>query len=144
MTGKGAFYLQLCRQKAQLTQEYAAECLNISRRQLCRYESNESPVTQDILLKMTELYKAPFIVPWYIKYWTLYGEYLPDLVEMETDGDMGFNLHIALRYLSDAVTDLESSKCTGRPTDRQFVETLKRATDTLYSALTYVCQKQSA
>ena len=61
MTCDGASVYQASRELAGLTQEQAAEQLNVSVRSVCRYESGEQAVPDDIAYQMVLLYDSPYL-----------------------------------------------------------------------------------
>lgn len=52
---------KICREQAGYTQEQAAELLNVSVRMLCRYESGESIVPNDVADQMVRLYNDNYL-----------------------------------------------------------------------------------
>lgn len=58
-TGKTIY--KICREQAGYTQEQAAEMLNVSLRVLCRYESGEIQVPNDVVAGMVSLYNDNYV-----------------------------------------------------------------------------------
>lgn len=52
---------KICREQAGYTQEQAAELLHISVRMLCRYESGEAEVPNDVVAGMVTLYNDTYV-----------------------------------------------------------------------------------
>ena len=61
MTGNGVNFYKTCRRQAGLTQERAAELLNVSQRALARYEAGEVNVPDDVAYAMVRLYNSQFL-----------------------------------------------------------------------------------
>lgn len=61
MPDSGKSVYKICREQAGYTQEQAAELLHISVRMLCRYESGEAEVPNDIAYAMVRLYNDNFL-----------------------------------------------------------------------------------
>lgn len=61
MPGSDKTIYKICREQAGYTQEQAAELLHISVRMLCRYESGEAMVPNDVADGMVRLYNDNFL-----------------------------------------------------------------------------------
>ena len=61
MPDSGKSVYKICREQAGYTQEQAAELLHISVRMLCRYESGEAVVPNDVADGMVRLYNDNFL-----------------------------------------------------------------------------------
>lgn len=89
-----------CRQCAGFTQEKAAEKLNLSTRCLQGYEAEDdakyrTPVPDDTVDAMVQLYNTPLLALWHIKKNSPLGKYLPDVQDPQSPGDMGFQAILA-------------------------------------------------
>lgn len=92
----------LYRKKAGLTQEKAANKLHISRRQFQKYEMCKPRPPDDIVEKMTVLYGDKMLLWHYAKSHDIFGRFLPDIPEPETNGDLLFQIYAAGDKLSAA------------------------------------------
>lgn len=73
-------YIKACRKAALLTQDEAAERLHISTRSLAAYEGDETPVPEDMVISMTDLYNTKALAFYYMKHQNKVGRlFLPDL-----------------------------------------------------------------
>lgn len=61
MPGNDKTIYKICREQAGYTQEQAAELMHISVRMLCRYESGETVVPNDVADSMVRLYNDNFL-----------------------------------------------------------------------------------
>ena len=61
MPDKDKTIYKICREQAGYTQEQAAELLHISVRMLCRYESGEAVVPNDLVAGMVTLYNDTYV-----------------------------------------------------------------------------------
>lgn len=61
MPGSDKTIYKICREQAGYTQEQASELLHISVRMLCRYESGETVVPNDVADAMVRLYNDNFL-----------------------------------------------------------------------------------
>ena len=73
-----------------VTQETAAAVLNVSARQLCAYETGEVKVPDDMVVAMAKYYEMPALVWHHMKYHTVFGEFLPNVPDLKTIGDIVF------------------------------------------------------
>lgn len=84
-----------------MTQEDAAELLHVSERSLSAYE-NGATVPDDIVDRMAQVYNAPLLACWHMKYHSVLGKYLPDVFDPATNSDMAFQLILARDDLNPA------------------------------------------
>lgn len=82
-------YYKISREHAGLTQETAAEYLNISPRSLSAYENWETTPPNDVVSKMVKLYKTKLLGWWHLRNTSeLAKECLPDIQELQTNADI--------------------------------------------------------
>ena len=98
---------KMCRNTAGLTQERASELLHISQRTLSDYENGHARVPEDILALMVRIYNDLELLWWHLKHQTAYGEFLPDVVVPQNDGDAGFKAIMAQDYLALGVAEIK-------------------------------------
>ena len=106
-------YYKTCRESAGIRQEDAAEYLNISCRSLSDYENNKAKVPDDIVDKMSELYRSPLLAWWHLKNNSVLGKYLPDVFEPRTEVDMVFQGILAKDKLSPVIDGLKEIMSDG-------------------------------
>ena len=88
-------YYKMCRENADMTQEYAAGALGVAVRTLSDYENDKLPVPDDIVDRMCSLYDTNYLAMWHLKNKSCLGRYLPDISKPETIGDMMFSFALA-------------------------------------------------
>ena len=131
----------LSRKNANMTQEEAAGKIYISRRQLAQYESCKAKVPDEVVDKMVQVYGAPELAWWHLKYFSILGRYLPDVPEPQTNGDLMFQMystgdrwHETERLLKKIIRDGNGSMSEADAQNyRACIENLK-----IISATTYV------
>lgn len=101
------------RANAGLSQERAAELLNVSPRTLSDYENGHTRVADDIVSAMAEVYDCPLLAWWHIKETSPLGKFLPDIVMPKTHGDMAFQLISAQGNLAHAVESVKEIMSDG-------------------------------
>lgn len=107
------FYYKTCRESAGIKQEDAANMLNVSCRTLSDYENGKSRVPDDIVDKMSELYRSPLLAWWHLKKNSVLGKYLPDVFEPKTEVDMVFQGILAKDKLSPVIEGLKEIMADG-------------------------------
>lgn len=70
---------RIARKSAGLTQEEAAELLNVSPRTLSDYESGKSVPPDDVVCRMIEVYKADWLAYKHLKQTEIGNRYLPNI-----------------------------------------------------------------
>ena len=73
-----------------ITQEQAAENLNVSREWLSKYETGDAPVPDDMVVAMAEYYEMPILLWWHLQHHTVFGKYLPDVPDLKNLKDIIF------------------------------------------------------
>lgn len=96
-------YYKMCRDNAGIIQEYAAGALGVSIRTLSDYENDKSPVPDDIVYRMCEIYDTKFLALWHLKKSKL-GRFLPEIYEPDSLGDMMFSLALAKDATDESYT----------------------------------------
>lgn len=82
-------YYKIGRESVNLTQEQAAELLDISVRSLSDYENNKTIPSDDVVMKMVKIYKTKILGWWHLRNTSaLARESLPNVIELQTDADM--------------------------------------------------------
>ena len=95
------------RTTAGMTQEAAAELLNVAPRTLSDYENGRVKVPDDVVAAMADIYKSPLLAWWHLKNYSVLGKYLPDVSMPQTTGDMAFQLILAQDDLAPNVTAIK-------------------------------------
>lgn len=113
MSNTCMFYYKTCRESAGIKQEDAANMLNVSCRTLSDYENGKSRVPDDIVDKMSELYRSPLLAWWHLKKNSVLGKYLPDVFEPKTEVDMEFQGILAKDKLSPVIEGLKEIMADG-------------------------------
>jgi transcriptional regulator with XRE-family HTH domain len=113
MSNTCMFYYKTCRESAGIKQEDAANMLNVSCRTLSDYENGKSRVPDDIVDKMSELYRSPLLAWWHLKKNSVLGKYLPDVFEPKTEVDMVFQGILAKDKLSPVIEGLKEIMADG-------------------------------
>jgi transcriptional regulator with XRE-family HTH domain len=124
MQATGGNIYQICRKQAEITQESAAEMLYIDVKTLSNYENEKSPVPDEVVARMAEIYGIYSLPFYHLKYYSPLGKFLPDYVEPENLGDMGFQAIIAKDEINDTV-----SRFTGILKDCKHEVPQKKAAD---------------
>ena len=88
-----------------MTQEYAADQLFIDVKTLSNYENGKSPVPDETVAKMAEIYGIYSLPFYHLKYHSPLGKYLPDYKEPNGFGDMAFQGIIARDELVDTIDE---------------------------------------
>lgn len=97
MSDSVKLYYKTCREMAGLTQDQAMNFLHISEvSTLSKYENGHSKVPDIIVKQMAALYRSEKLVLWHIRYThPELGDWLPDITEPKSDGDMAFDIVLA-------------------------------------------------
>jgi len=106
-------YYKTCRESAGMKQEDAADQLNVSIRTLSDYENGKGKVPDDIVDRMSELYRSPLLAWWHLKTNSVLGKYLPDVVIPKTDVDMVFQGILAKDKLAPIVEGIKEIMSDG-------------------------------
>lgn len=106
-------YYKTCRESSGIKQDDAAAYLNVSCRTLSDYENGKAKVPDDIVDKMSELYRAPILAWWHLKTNSILGKYLPDVVVPKTEVDMVFQGILAKDKLSPIVEGIKNIMSDG-------------------------------
>ncbi|MCL2215440.1 MAG: helix-turn-helix transcriptional regulator [Defluviitaleaceae bacterium] len=102
---------KLCRETAGITQEQAAELLNVSVRQLSDYENGKAKVSDDTVERMAHHYKSHLLAWWHLKHHSVLGKYLPEVMLTSTVGDMALQAGFAQ---DDLTPTIESARNLAR------------------------------
>lgn len=106
MADNTKLYYKTCREQAGLTQEQAAYFLHIDVGTLSRYENGHLTVPADTVRTMVQIYRTPLLANWHIKYVNPeLADYLPELTEPITDGDVSFQMELA----DDDITEVRAA-----------------------------------
>ena len=106
-------YYKTCRESAGMKQEDAADQLNVSIRALSDYENGKTRVPDDIVDRMSELYRSPLLAWWHLKTNSVLGKYLPDVIVPKTEVDMVFQGILAKDKLAPIVEGLKEIMSDG-------------------------------
>ncbi len=136
---------RLCREFAGKTQEQAAEFLPCSLSSLQKYEApSGTPVPDDIVKAMAQLYRTPMLALWHLKETNPLGEFLPDVAEPKTAGDMGFSVYQAREGANRALAKVHDLLEDGEITPdehedaKKLSKTLKAVSGQCLCASTYL------
>lgn len=113
MSKECMLYYKTCRESAGIRQEDAADQLNVSCRILSDYENGKAKVPDDIVDRMSELYRSPLLAWWHLKTNSVLGKYLPDVVIPKTDVDMVFQGILAKDKLAPIVEGIKEIMSDG-------------------------------
>lgn len=113
MSKECMLYYKTCRESAGIRQEDAAEHLNVGCRILSDYENGKAKVPDDIVDRMSELYRSPLLAWWHLKTNSVLGKYLPDVVIPKTDVDMVFQGILAKDKLAPIVEGIKEIMSDG-------------------------------
>lgn len=105
---------KIARKLAELTQEEAAEFLNVSVRSLADYEAGKTIPNDDIVLAMIDLYKSRWLAYSHLKHSTMIGQkYLPDL--QFDDLSLGIiKLRKEMKDVYKAEDEIDNILCDGK------------------------------
>ncbi len=82
-------YYKIGRENTKLTQEKAAELLNISIRSLSDYENDKVIPNDDVVMQMVRIYKNKMLGWWHLRNTSdLARESLPDIIELKSDPEI--------------------------------------------------------
>ena len=114
-----------------MTQEYASEMLFIDVKTLSNYENDKSPVPDETVARMARLYSIYSLPFYHLKYYSPLGEFLPDYIEPDSLGDMGFQGIIARDEMIDTMEKFtgiikECKKCIPQEKAGDFTECMNR------------------
>ena len=134
---------KICRNTAGLTQEQAAELLHITTRTLSDYENSRAKVPDDVVAFMTECYNAPLLAWWHLKETSILGEFLPEIIMPQTNGDMAFQLVLAEGELACVVKEIKKIMSNGKIDEGErenfntSMELIKQINAKLFSIIVY-------
>jgi transcriptional regulator with XRE-family HTH domain len=134
---------KICRTNRRLTQEEAADRLNVATRTLSDYENGHARVPDDIVDAMCDLYNAPILAWWHLKHATKLGKRLPDVVVPLTNGDVTAQLCLSERRLTQVVADIQAILWDGvisedeKPEYDCAMESIRQINAKLLSVLVY-------
>ncbi len=97
---------QIAREVSGLTRERASEVLNLSVRQLARYEAGESPVPIEVVLSMIEIYNTQFLAYQHLRKIAGSSNVLPEIKQVDLPCailDVQKNLKDALQCIDDLI-----------------------------------------
>ena len=103
MTNDNKLYYKTCREQAGLTQEQAIVLLGIAETStLSKYENGHLPVSPALAAAMVKVYRTPLLASWYVRHsCPELAQYLPELNDPITDGDMALQIEFADDDISD-------------------------------------------
>lgn len=103
MSDNAKLYFKTCREQAGLTQEQAIVLLGISEvGTLSKYENGHLPVSPELAAEMVKVYRTPLLANWYVRYTNpKLSQYLPEISDLVTDGDMALQMELADDDISD-------------------------------------------
>ena len=134
---------KICREIAGLTQEQAAEKLSVSLRMLSNYENDHSPVPDDIVDAMAELYDCTLLALWHLKETSVLGRHLPTITMPQTNGDMAFELILAQDGLAPSVMEVKRIVSSGEFCEvkklelEKAMEAIRQAKSKLWAVILY-------
>ncbi|MDL2205352.1 helix-turn-helix transcriptional regulator [Eubacteriales bacterium OttesenSCG-928-N13] len=134
---------RISRELAGMTQERVAPFLGCAVRTLSDYENGTHP-PDDIVRQMVKVYRIPALAYWHFKANEHLGEYLPDVYEPQTCGDMGFLVVLSSDDLEEALMIVKEVLADGRidPSEhgnmRRCASLLRAVAGRLISAALYV------
>ncbi len=150
MADSAKLYYKICREQAGLTQEQAAYFLHIDVGTLSRYENGHLPVPAETVKTMVQIYRTPFLANWHIKYVTpALADYLPELSEPITDGDVSFQMELADDDITEVRTAVKAILHDGIVTPEDAVTlkvtaiTLREIANKILSAAAYLESRES-
>ena len=123
-------YYKMCRETASFSQEYAAGLLSVSPRTLSDYENDKANVPDDVVYKMCEIYDTRQLAMWHLKNKSPLGEFLPEVYEPTSVGDMVFSLAIAMDTSAEAYTAISTVMRDRKLQEEElpvFLEAIKKA-----------------
>ena len=132
-----------CRQSARLTQERAAELLNISARTLSDYENGHANTPDITVAAMCRVYNAPLLAWWHLKKTSVLCEFLPEVIMPQTDGDMTAQICLAESKLSKVAQEIREIMFDGKVDENErldfhsAMEAIKQINAKLFSVLIY-------
>jgi len=134
---------KICRNNRRLTQEDAAERLNISPRTLSDYENGHAKVPDDIVDAMCDLYDAPMLAWWHLRHTSKLGRRLPEVIMPTTNGDVTAQLCLSERRLSQVVAEIQEILWDGKIDESEktsydkAIEVIKQINAKLLSVIIY-------
>lgn len=143
MSNKQESYYKRCRKMAGLTQEQASEPIGVEVRRLSDYE-NGAKVPDDVVGMMADTYDAPLLAIWHMKENSPLGRFLPNVIETQTNNDLGFQTVLAKKDTDKAegyiVAILEDGQLTieDMPNVEAYIISIDAAIGKLLSAKAYI------
>lgn len=143
---------QLARKQADISQKDASELLVVGERTLSDYENGRHKVPEDIVVKMTEIYKSSWLPYLHLKQTVVGTKFLPNITLMELTGstlmfqkktgDIQKIMEKLIDIACDGIIDLEeASDC--EDVEKELVEHLG-ATLNLLISLKEKCPKRNS
>jgi transcriptional regulator with XRE-family HTH domain len=126
-----------------MTQEQAAELLNVSPRTLSDYENGHANVPDVTVAAMCKSYATPLLAWWHLKNTSVLCEFLPDVVMPKTDGDMTAQICLAESKLNQVANEIREIMFDGRVDGdekldfQSAMEVVKQINAKLFSVLVY-------
>jgi transcriptional regulator with XRE-family HTH domain len=126
-----------------MTQEQAAELLNVSPRTLSDYENGHANVPDVTVAAMCKEYNTPLLAWWHLKHTSVLCEFLPDVIMPKTDGDMTAQICLAESKLNKVANEIREIMFDGKVDgDEQLdfqsaMEIVKQINAKLFSVLVY-------
>lgn len=139
-------YYQTCREMAGMTQEEASVALNVSTRQLARYEAGENVPADEYVDAMVTAYGTPMLAWWHLKHRSSLGKHLPDVILPQSDGDMCMHIAIADDEIGAAWDLMRRLRADGKFTPDEYsdlsagVSLMETISGRMLSAATYAKQ----
>ena len=144
MTNPNKLYYKTCRENASMTQEHAAEMLHIEPTTLSRYENGHAVPDQQLVDNMVLLYNVPNLAIWHIRrVMPALARWIPDVIELRSDGDAYFILDSSVDMLADYKERLKQLFRAGHNSDaddglKPVGTGLKKIADGILSIATYI------
>lgn len=146
MTKEAGNYYKICRNTSGLSQEQASDLLNVTVHTLSKYENGHAKVPDDLVVAMTEHYKAPLLAWWHLKNTSVLGKFLPDIIMPQTNGDMAFQLIMAkdeIKSVAKEVMKIMSDGVIDDSEEVDFIESMeliRKVNAKLFSIIVYAEQ----
>lgn len=138
---------KMARKSAGLTQNEAAELLNVSVRSLADYETGRTVPPDDIVVAMVEVYKTGWLAYGHLKNSTLVGQkFLPDLCINELPAAV-INLRKEIKDIFKAEDDIDNIVCDGKVDKKEkpvWDKIVKEINDVISAAFGIVFSKDVA
>ncbi len=150
MANNDKLYYKTCRERSGLTQEQAVVLLHIDVGTLSKYENGHMPVPAATVAAMVQIYRTPLLANWHVRYANPeLADYLPEVSEPLTDGDVGFQMELADDDISEVRTAIKDILRDGVVTAEekiqlnQKVKILRAVANKILSAATYLESRES-